>query len=816
MNRHALEVIQFPDALGVVAGYASSELGAAAVRAFWPSDMLAEVATELLRVDQMLGLLLRVGDWGVPVIPDVRRPLRRLAIAGSALDGTELRDVGELARSSHEARRTLQSHREHFPLIAALAEGLHRFEDEEEAVRRAIDSAGGVRDDASRDLARIRREMRGARSRIVSQLEQYISTLPSRFQVPDASVTVRDGRYVVPVRREGRGEVGGVVHDESATGHTLFIEPPIALELMNRLRELEMDEAREVQRVLRELTEELRPRAGELSESLETLVTADTLVARARYALQCNGRRPEIVPPGTRDLRVVRGLHPLLLAGGGEVIPFDLTMEGEERTLLVSGPNTGGKTVLLKALALIAAMAQAGIIPPVAEKTRLPIFTDFFADIGDEQSIEASLSTFSAHLKNLREILEHSGPHSLALIDEIGSGTDPAEGGALAQAILMELTGRGALTVATTHLGQLKELATEHPGVVNASLQFDSAELRPTYRLLKGVPGRSYGLAIARRLGLPTALLERAEALLPTAEREAGQLLAELERKEQELEEALADTANARARALAAEEELAERAAALKAREKSAERRARQQARDLLLQAREEVESTIRGLRAQLAEATESVRRGMVAATDHAGGADTPPVGDATDPEAAFREARRRIEEGARRHAERQPSEESGRVGKGEPIVEVGARVRIATTGATGTVVELRDGRAVVDTGGLRMQVAAASLEALPAEPAGRQPPRRSHGGWTGPERDASSEVDLRGMRAEEIRPVLEPAIDDAYMADLRSLRIIHGKGTGALRQVVAEILDGDRRIAAYRPGGVGEGGAGVTVVEFT
>jgi DNA mismatch repair protein MutS2 len=803
MNRHALDVLQFPEALAVVAGHASSTLGAEAVRALLPSDSLAEVIDELRRVDQMLGLLLRAADWAVPTIPDVRRALRRLHIEGSSLEGTELRDAGELMRSVHDVRRVLHMHREHFPLIAELVERLHRFEAEEEVIRRAIDSSGAVRDDASRELARLRREIRGARSRIVAQLEQYITTLPARIQVPDASVTVREGRFVVPIRRGGRGEVGGIVHDESATGHTLFIEPPVALELMNRLRELELAETREVLRILRELTAQLRPRADELDDSFETLITVDTLVARARYALQNNGRRPEMLPAGTRELRVNRGFHPLLLAAGADVVPFDLTMEGVERTLLVSGPNTGGKTVLLKALGLIAALAQAGIIPPVAENTRLPLFTDFFADIGDEQSIEASLSTFSAHLRNLREVLENAGGESLALIDEIGSGTDPVEGGALAQAILLDLTERGTLTVATTHLGQLKELATEHAGVVNASLQFDAVELQPTYRLLKGVPGRSYGLAIARRLGLPAALLERAESLMPTAEREAGHLLEELERKERELDEALLDASNARQRALNAERDLEERATVLRAREKSAERRARQQARDLLLQAREEVEATIRELRAQAAERDAALQD----AAAERGAAPAVPEAEVT-----FREARRRIEEKARRQAERLPGEGAA-AGSGGAVVEVGGRVRIQTTGGTGTVVELRDGKAVVETGGLRMQVAVSALEPL-AGAAAKAPPR-SHGGWTGPERDASTEVDLRGLRAEEVRGVLEPALDAAFLADLPSLRIIHGKGTGALREVVTESLKADRRVGSFRPGGLGEGGTGVTVVEF-
>jgi len=791
MNRHALQVLQFPEALEVVARLASSALGAESIRALEPSDALAEVDDELRRVDQMVNFLLRSEEWIVPPVPDLRVALRRLAVEGSVLEAPTLRDAGELLRSARATRRAILRYAEDYPLLAAIAERLVKLEAEEEAIRRAIDDAGEVRDEASRELARLRREIRGARGRIVERLQAFVAALPERIRVPDASVSVREGRYVIPIRREGRSEVGGIVHDESATGGTLFVEPPIAIELMNRLRELELAEAREVQRILRELTALLRPHRDGLAESLEALVAIDSLYARARYALEHDGRRPELLPAGSEEYRVVEGYHPLLLASAERVVPFDLVLDPGERTLLVSGPNTGGKTVFLKAIGLLSAMAQAGIIPPVGAGTRLPIFRDIFADIGDEQSIEASLSTFSAHLKNLREIVEEAGHESLVLIDEIGSGTDPAEGAALAQAVLIELTRRGALTVATTHLGQLKLLAGEEPGVVNASLQFDARELRPTYRLQKGIPGRSYGLAIARRLGFPDAILSRAEEFVPRGEREVGQLLLELEEKERRMAEALAAAEAARAEAIALRRELEEREHQIRKREREAEKRARQQARDLLLGAREEVEAAIRELR----EAA-------------AAGADL---------DEAARMARRRVEEAAKRQAERVARAEraaAAETGPTGPLVE-GGRVRIVATGATGTLVELRDGRATVETGGLRLQVAASGLAPIdePVEP--KAGPRVRGGGWTAPEVHARPEVDLRGLRVDEVAAQLEPALDSALRADLPTLRIIHGKGTGAVRDRVTDILRGYPRVRSFRPGGPGEGGSGVTIAEL-
>ncbi|HEX6134591.1 MAG TPA: endonuclease MutS2 [Longimicrobiales bacterium] len=786
MNRHALDVLQFRETLNVIAGQASSALGAEAVRGLEPSDSPVFVTDELLRVDQMSAFLFRAQDWHMPPVPDARGALRRLAIEGSVLEPGELRDIATVLRGSAATRRAMLQHAEDYPHIAAVAERLVRDDDAERRIRDAVDDAGEVRDTASRELARLRREIRGSRGRIVERLESYVASLPARFQVPDASVSLRDGRYVIPIRREGRGEVGGLVHDESATGATLFVEPPVAIELMNRLRELEIAESREVLRILRELTDGLRPAGAAIADALDALVRIDTLYARARYALHVQGSRPAILADAD-TLVLVHARHPLLLATTSSVVPFDLALEPGERTLLVSGPNTGGKTVLLKAIGLISALAQAGVIPPAGPGTKLPLFRDIFADIGDEQSIEASLSTFSAHLKNLREIVEHARADSLVLVDEMGSGTDPAEGGALADAILRTLTRRGALTIATTHLGQLKRLAAEEPGIVNASLQFDAVELRPTYRLLKGVPGRSYGLAIARRLGLPSELLGAAEAALPAAERDAGQLLAELEAKDRTLSEALAEAERGARRAHALRDELEQREAALKRREREAERRARQQARDLLLSAREDVEAVIRELR-------EAAQHGEAAI------------------EEAAREARRRVEQRARREAERTPHEQE-RQGSAEDVRE-GSHVRITASGLHGVVVELRDGRATVEVGGLRMQVPVSGLTVTEApQPARRQPQLR--GGWNVPDLDVSTEVDLRGLRAEEVAGVLNPALDAAVQAALPSLRIIHGKGTGALREVVTEIVRADGRVKSFRAGGIGEGGTGVTVAEL-
>jgi DNA mismatch repair protein MutS2 len=792
MNRHALEVLQYPQTLDLVAGHASSPLGADRVRALEPSDARAWIETELDRVDELMRTIRRGPGWSMPRIPDCRPALRRLAAQGSVLDAPELRDLADLCDSAGTARTLLRANAERMPTIAAIDARLHPLEPVVRQIRHAVDEDGTVRDNASKDLARIRREMRGARNRIVDKLEQYVASLPARFRVADASVTLREGRYVIPVRREGRGEVGGLVHDESATGQTLFVEPPVAIELMNRLRELEIAESREVQRILRELSESIRPRHDELRESLDALVDLDTVHARANYALRNEGERPVLASAGG-EYEVVHGRHPQLLAGSGDTVPFDLRLDPGERTLLISGPNTGGKTVLLKAVGLISALSQSGIIPPVGAGTKLPVFRDLFADIGDEQSIEASLSTFSAHLRNLREIIEQARGDALVLIDEMGSGTDPIEGAALAKSIIVELTRRGAMTLASTHLGELKDLATVEDGVVNASLDFDAKELRPTYRLRKGVPGRSYGLAIAKRLGFPSEVLERAESFVPESERALSTLLEEVEVKERELTAALDEAERAKATARTLERELQERSAELEAKERTAERRARQQARDLLLASRAEVEAAI-----------DEVRSAAAAST--------------TERDAAFHSARSRLEQKASRQAKRVPAKPAKAEPGTMPTFAEGERVRLETMGATGTIVELRDDRATVDVRGVRMQVAVDSLSRVAESEVEKSPARSTAArgsGWSGPDFDASSEVDLRGMRADEAIAKLATAIDAAIQAALPALRIIHGKGTGALREVVAEALRSDRRVASFRAGGIGEGGTGVTVAEM-
>lgn len=809
MNTHALSVLEFQRALDQVAGSASSEHGASRVRASMPTSDITWIQKQQAEVTATRALISSEAGWTLSLIPSVKAGLDRLRIEGASLSAIHLSSIGQLFRSSRLVRESLADVRH----PAAAAAVLQHYADElikeykvESTVTRAIDIDGEVRDEASPELRRIRRELRGAEGNLVALLERVMSRLEPHQQVPDMSVTVRNGRYVIPVRREGRVAVGGIVHDTSGTGSTIFVEPPAAIEAGNRIRELEADELREIDRILAELSDLVRPFYGQLSASAEVLITLDSLYARARYAIKYNCTSVDLCDP-TAGFSIIDGRHPLLMAQGVDVVPFSLSLNPTERTLLVSGPNTGGKTVLLKATALISLMVQCGIPVPVKEGSTVAVFDDVYADIGDEQSIEASLSTFSAHVKNLREILLNATHRTLVLIDELGSGTDPVEGAAIGGAVLESLTARNSLTIATTHLGSLKELAIEHEGIVNASLQFDPVALAPTYKLIKGIPGRSYGISIARRLNMPEAVLVRAEERLPTGERDANALLADLETREESLtaleREMREGTEDLQARLKQVSER--ERRAGIK--ERQLERESRKEARKYLLEARKEIEGAIKAL-------ADSTKRNQSDRHTRSDGVDSV--------DAAIKDARRLVERlvvGQNQQLERLERSETGanpgKAGKkpaNSTILVVGDRVKVSTLGEkVGQIVDLRSKDAVVAVGELKLTVALRNLEKIDYTP----PPIAVQVRGDIPEVNAENEVDLRGMRVGDIDDLLVHALDNAIRADLKTLRIIHGKGTGALRERVNAMLKAERRVSNYRLGAWNEGGAGVTVVEF-
>lgn len=783
MSASALEALEFGAVLDDVADAAAGPLGAAALRARGPTDNVEWIRAELALVAEVLAVQRRGDSLAVAPVPDLRSALGRLRLSGAVLELAELAAIHVTLLAGRAVAAELDRLAEQLPRVGRLrVPTLDRAL--ERMLAQSVGDDGELLDSASPALAAARREVHTARERLVRRLDAMLRELDPSAVPGGAAVTMRGGRYVIPVRRDARSRPDGIVHDESGSAGTLFIEPTAVIELGNAMRAAIVDEERETLKVLREITERLRPAHGAVRALHGMAVEVDTVVARASWALRVGGEVPSVHDVGGQ-LCLRQARHPLLLARGIAVVPFDLELDVGERTLLISGPNTGGKTVLLKATGLMLALAQSGIVPPVGAGTELPVVRRMFVDIGDHQSLADDLSTFSAHVAELRRILDHADAATLVVLDEVGSGTDPAEGGALAMAVLETLTNRGTLTLATTHLGALKTLATRVPGVVNGSLQFDAATLSPTYRFTKGLPGRSYGLAIARRLGVDADVLAAAELLVPIAERDLDQLLASVEAREQALElheavlhDRMSELERREAVASVTAESQAARDKELRKREKEAERDRAKQAKAYLLEARKRVDGAL------------ALAQGAV-------------------DEASAREARRLVEDGVRDESIKLDQTYEPGPASGDGVI-VGSRVRL-NTGSTGEVAELRgDGKAVVVIGAMRLVVQVKSLTAL-RQGAGAKPKVELRSSDE-EGRDAVYEIDLRGMRADEAESFVIGAIDAATLAEQPYLRIIHGMGTGVVRDVVRRLLQADRRVTSFDFAARQQGGTGVTI----
>lgn len=784
VNQDTSATLELERALAIVAGWAAGPLGVESILSRRPGVDRADIDRDLELVREGIALLRHPEGFDIVAAPDIRSSLDRLRIEGSVLDGPDLVTLRTALTAARLVAAELKRVASRGAMVGALAVSVpeRRIESRLEA---ALDEQGELNDNASPGLLRARRAVQAAREKLIKKLEAMLRGAEPGAVPAGASVTMRNGRYVIPVRRDARARPTGIVHDESGSAGTLFIEPSDAIDLGNGLREAVSDEAREVLAVLRELTDLLRPHHEEIRAAHAMCIAADDLQARARYARSVDAEVPAIGAPGS-PIELKQARHPVLLAQAGEAIAFDLVLEQGERTLVISGPNAGGKTVLLKAVGLSVALVQSGIVPPLGLGSRVPVCTRLIADIGDHQSIAANLSTFSAHLATLREIFAKADGGTLVLLDELGSGTDPAEGAALAWATLETLHARGTLTLATTHLGVLKTLASSLPGVVNGSMEFDAATLSPTYRFQKGIPGRSYGLAIARRLGVDSTVLARAETQVPERERALDALLHDVERRDQAVRAREAEIrtreeeAASRLENIEARESLAgEREKELRRNEKDADQRARKQAREYLLDARKRVEEAIAAAGAARSDANATeIRRGLEAA-----------IGDLKSASGAVETE-----------------------GRKDGLTE-GRLVRLAS-GTKARISRVRpDGKLELTAGSIRMTVASDEVAQVLEQSV--VPSSRPSAEPSVSETDASFEIDLRGMRADEAEGVVLSALDAAITADNPFLRIIHGKGTGAVRERVHSVLKGDRRVSRYALAPANQGGSGATIVEF-
>jgi len=744
---------------------------------------LSKIRAELALVTELKQLLEGEGDLPLDPLGDVTKTIRRCAIIGSVLTPKELLEVARLLHASRALRGYLSTHRINAILVWELAEGLFTSRVIEYNIGQAIDPSGEIRSEASKELRSIRRAIIDRHETLRTRLHRILKDISDHGLAQEDIVTTREGRMVIPVKSEHQRRVPGFVHSASASGATVFVEPTETLELNNEITDLQFRERREIDRILSELSGQVREAHEQILAAAEVIETIDAIHARARYSIASISAQPLISADGRLVVRSAR--HPLLLLSHGMdgTVPIDLELGGDLRTLVISGPNAGGKSVTMKTVGLLTLMAQAGLHIPAAADTELRMFRNVFVDIGDDQSIENDLSTFSSHLKTLRTILSDADGDSLVLLDEIGTGTDPTEGGALAAAVLEDLTRRGSITIATTHHGALKVFAHQSEGITNGAMEFDRETLKPTYRFRAGVPGSSYALEMAERLSLDRGILRRAREMQGETRSSLESLLGELEAAVQRhrTEEGVLAQERKRLGDLTAEYE--EKMRGVKSELAETKRKARLEAKEIVDGANALVERSIREIREESA-GKEVVRR-----------------------------VREEVESAKHQLKENLENEQPERNVADIPIGQ-GMQVVLSPGGTPGTVEEVDPGKgtAFVLFGAVRMKV---RLDELMAWTGSTPPGHRVDIPTPRIDHPVSTEIDVRGLNGDEAVEQVDRFLDSAVLAGLHRIDVIHGKGTGVLRKRVSEFLSQDTRVGSFRLGEWNEGGGGATVVEL-
>ena len=784
----SLNTLELPAVLEMLAREAVSDSAKELALTLSPSSDEAEVRRRLAETSAARKMMILRGSPSFAGVKDIRASLQRADLGGS-LNTRELLDIARVLQSARLVNGYLGDRNEDKTPIDYLFHSLHANKFLEEKISTSIVGEDEIADGASSELANIRRQMRAAAARAREALQKILSSPSYAKSLQEPIITMRSDRFVVPVKAEHKGAVPGLVHDISASGATLFIEPMAAVKANNELRELAAKERLEIERILAELSADCAEHKLDISSDYEVLVRLDLIFAKAKLSYKLDAQEASL---DTEGIILRRARHPLL--DQAKAVPIDLELGGAFDTLVITGPNTGGKTVSLKTIGLLAAMNQCGLHIPAADGSALPVYSHILADIGDEQSIEQSLSTFSAHMTNIVSILAECDEHSLQLFDELGAGTDPTEGAALAIAIIEYARQKGAVIAATTHYAELKVYATNEPGVQNASCEFDVETLRPTYRLLVGIPGKSNAFAISRRLGLGEDIIDEAKKRVNTESASFEATIEKLEQTRVLLEKDRDETA----KKLREAEESAKKASFLRAelevRLEKADQKARREAERVLAEARATAEETF-------AELDEMRRR----ANEEE---------DAQRVNEARSELRRRLNlaEESLRPAAPAPQEEK----KSSRPIRVGDRVEIKAMGVKADVTAISADRTLSLRAGI-MNVTAREDEVLLLE--GEQAPDKKTISTKSSQQlrmiSIEPQVDLRGMEVSEALLVAERYLDSAVMAKLSQVTIIHGKGTGALRNAVQQMLRRNKAVKSFRLGRYGEGETGVTVVEL-
>jgi len=794
MRTKSWHVLEYPKILAQLAEHTSFSLGHELALRLRPSsreDVVGQRQQETTEARRLLDIKPDLSLGGVTNL----RPLLKKARLRAALTPSELSDVRATLVSARSLRRSIAPLDQQFPLLADKAEEIEAYSELPQEIGRAINERAEVVDAASPALARIRRDVKETHEELFDRLERIVSSSAISHFLQEKLITERHGRYVIPLKADFKGRIPGIVHDQSASGATLFVEPLATLELNNRWRQLQLEEEREVERVLKQLTARVAQEEESIARTLRALAALDLAFAKAKYSMSIHGVQPELVPfrarrrkkgePSDRDfehpgstIRLIQARHPLL--SPAEVVPIDVQITNDFFIVVITGPNTGGKTVSLKTVGLLALMAQAGLQIPALEGSALSVFRGIHADIGEEQSIEQSLSTFSSHMTRIVDILGRAYWKSLVLLDELGAGTDPVEGSALARAILSHLHQRRITTMVATHYSDLKVYAHATPGVENASAEFDMQTLSPTYKLSIGLPGQSNALAIAARLGLSKKIVGQAARSLTPEDLEVESLLTDIKRARDEAVAANQAAEEARAQAERTKTELEEQLTSIEEDRREILNRARQQARMELSQIRSQLHTISKALR--------------------------PQVG----PQQLV-EARARVEEVKETIQPPEPPLKLYPIDRDK--LRVGQCVWVDELRQKGEITAFLDADEVeIGVGKFRVRAKVEYLELVEEEP---QEQREESFMAVAPRAAPPLSLQLRGVRAEDAIPELIKYLDNAYLAHVSEVRIVHGKGTGTLRRLVREELQKHPLVASHRPGLPEEGGNGVTVAEL-
>ncbi|MCD7841041.1 MAG: endonuclease MutS2 [Lachnospiraceae bacterium] len=790
MNKKGLKILEYPKIISMLSDRANSAPGKAMCEALTPSADIDQINQAQTQTADALARLFAHGRTSFGSNRDIGYAVKSLEI-GSALSIQELLGIAGLLENTERVRRYGRRVKEDAPddSLTELFEGLSPLPQISGEIRRCILSEDEIADDASSNLKRIRRQKRITSDRIHTQLNSMV-TGSMRTMLQDAVITMRDNRYCLPVRAEYKGQVSGMVHDQSATGSTYFIEPAAVVSLNNEIRELEIEEQEEIHQILADLSAQAGAHTKELLRNQKLMTKLDFIFAKAQLAMDMNATRPLFNED--HEIRIRGGRHPLL--DPKTVVPIDISLGRDFDLLIVTGPNTGGKTVSLKTVGLFTLMGQAGLHIPALDRSELGLFTRVYADIGDEQSIEQSLSTFSAHMTNIVSILKYADIDSLCLFDELGAGTDPTEGAALAIAILNYLHDRGIRTMATTHYSELKLYALSTPFVENACCEFDVASLRPTYRLLIGIPGKSNAFAISRRLGLSQSIIDAAKEQISSDKESFEDVIVSLEQSRKALERDQKEIAANKAEIKRLKKELEEKQEKLDASKNKILREANEQARAILQEAKDTADETIR----QMNKSRSAT------------------VGDLEKQRAKLRE--KIDKQNAKLSVKAQTQAQVGKPLASKDI-QLGTSIRVVSSGLTGTIYSLPDkkGNLFIQCGILQTQVNISDLVLAEEAPAPAAPAKKSGTGTGGLSKalTISPEINLLGCTVDEAISKLDKYLDDAYLSHLQSVRIVHGKGTGALRNAVHQHLKRTSYIKSYRLGEAGEGDYGVTIAVF-